>query len=150
MRGENQTIAVVTIEPDHVRGCTTPSATRWDWRLLNASRQSHPMHLDGFYFTTDGRGDTDSDTIYAADGLPKVVTDVMPDFSSLRMTWVPERSDNWLFTVTSELSCIRTHRQRVTDASLSSLRGCATGPFALACFRRTDGFIRPDRPVVLD
>lgn len=67
------------------------------WRLLNASRQPHPMHLHGFYFTVDGRGDTDADTVYSAGVRPRVVTDVMPDFSSLRLTWVPERPGNWLF-----------------------------------------------------
>ena len=32
------------------------------WRILNMSGIAHPMHLHGFYFTVDGRGDTQRDT----------------------------------------------------------------------------------------
>ncbi|NNF03723.1 MAG: multicopper oxidase domain-containing protein, partial [Rhodothermales bacterium] len=34
------------------------------WRILNASAIAHPMHLHGFYFRVDARGNTDSDSAY--------------------------------------------------------------------------------------
>ncbi|HUG39587.1 MAG TPA: multicopper oxidase domain-containing protein [Longimicrobiales bacterium] len=67
------------------------------WRLINTSVIEHPMHLHGFYFRVDARGDTDADSVYAPADRPLVVTDVMPDFSSLRLSWVPDRPGNWLF-----------------------------------------------------
>ncbi len=67
------------------------------WRVINASLVDHPMHLHGFYFTVDGVGDTQVDTLYAEGERPLVVTQMMQEFSSLRLTWVPERPGNWLF-----------------------------------------------------
>ncbi len=67
------------------------------WRVINASLAAHPMHLHGFYFTVDALGDTQEDTIYEGDEKPLAVTQMMEDFSSMRLTWVPEEPGNWLF-----------------------------------------------------
>jgi manganese oxidase len=67
------------------------------WRIINASNIEHPMHLHGFYFTVDALGDTHTDTSYADAVRPLVVTQVMQTFSSMRLSWVPERPGNWLF-----------------------------------------------------
>jgi len=67
------------------------------WRVINASSQDHPMHLHGFYFRVDAQGDTQSDTVYEAGSRPLVVTRLMEEFSTLRLTWIPERPGNWLF-----------------------------------------------------
>lgn len=66
------------------------------WKVINASPDVHPMHLHGFYFRVD-----------AVDGMPplqrmgvpgrRAVTERMPGFSGMAMTWVPERPGNWLF-----------------------------------------------------
>ena len=67
------------------------------WRVINASWDVHPMHLHGFYFTVDH-----FDGLFAQrDGQTTpagpVVTERMSNFSSMSMTWVPERPGNWLF-----------------------------------------------------
>ncbi|HUE77830.1 MAG TPA: multicopper oxidase domain-containing protein [Longimicrobiales bacterium] len=67
------------------------------WRVINASNLDHPMHLHGFYFTVDALGDTQADTTYAAGARPLVVTQMMDEFSAMRLTWVPEQPGNWLF-----------------------------------------------------
>lgn len=67
------------------------------WRVINASSVDHPMHLHGFYFTVDGTGDTQADTVFAADARREAVTEMMQEYSSLRLRWVPERPGNWLF-----------------------------------------------------
>jgi FtsP/CotA-like multicopper oxidase with cupredoxin domain len=67
------------------------------WRVINVSSVAHPMHLHGFYFEVDALGDTHADSTYAAGARPLAVTQVMPAFSSMRLTWVPERAGNWLF-----------------------------------------------------
>jgi FtsP/CotA-like multicopper oxidase with cupredoxin domain len=67
------------------------------WRVINASAVGHPMHLHGFYFTVDAVGDTQADTTHAPTARPLAVTQMMEEFSSLRLTWVPEEPGNWLF-----------------------------------------------------
>jgi FtsP/CotA-like multicopper oxidase with cupredoxin domain len=67
------------------------------WRVINASWDVHPMHLHGFYFNVDH-----FDGLFAQrDGQTTpagpVVTQRMSNFSSMSMTWVPERAGNWLF-----------------------------------------------------
>ena len=88
-----------------INGLSWPFTERLDyqvgdtvrWRIINTSVITHPMHLHGFYFTVDARGDTDADTVHALGERQQAVTDLMPDFSALRLTWVPDRPGNWLF-----------------------------------------------------
>jgi manganese oxidase len=67
------------------------------WRVLNLSTQLHPMHLHGFYFDVDSRGDNTRETIFNAGEKPRVVTELMMPGSTMTMTWRPERAGNWLF-----------------------------------------------------
>ena len=67
------------------------------WRVINASANVHPMHLHGFYYRVDSRGDGTGDTTYAADRRDRVVTERMAVGQTVLMTWVPERPGNWLF-----------------------------------------------------
>ncbi|MEO7158016.1 MAG: multicopper oxidase domain-containing protein, partial [Vicinamibacterales bacterium] len=67
------------------------------WRVINASADSHPMHLHGFYFLVDSRGDGTGDTTYAPSVRDNVVTDLMKPGTTMRMTWSPDRAGNWLF-----------------------------------------------------
>ncbi|MEO7179884.1 MAG: multicopper oxidase domain-containing protein [Gemmatimonadaceae bacterium] len=66
------------------------------WRVINFSRDYHPMHLHGFYFTVTARGDTQSDTTIRAP-QPLAVTEGMRERSSMQLTWIAERAGNWLF-----------------------------------------------------
>ena len=67
------------------------------WRIINASSDIHPMHLHGFYFRVDRRGDSRVDTAYAESRRPLVFTEFMRRGGTMTMTWVPERPGNWLF-----------------------------------------------------
>ena len=68
------------------------------WRVINASADLHPMHLHGFYFRVDARGDGRKDTVYAPSARPMAVTEMLSGAgASVRMTWIPERAGNWLF-----------------------------------------------------
>ena len=67
------------------------------WRVLNISADVHPMHLHGFYFRIDSRGDGRGDTTYAGADRDQVATQLMAVGQTIRMTWVPERPGNWLF-----------------------------------------------------
>jgi FtsP/CotA-like multicopper oxidase with cupredoxin domain len=67
------------------------------WRVINTVGIAHPMHLHGFYFDVEARGDGEADTTYAPAERPHVVTDMMHGASTLRMRWVAAEAGNWLF-----------------------------------------------------
>jgi FtsP/CotA-like multicopper oxidase with cupredoxin domain len=68
------------------------------FRVINTSAGVHPMHLHGFYFKVDSRGDGSIDTTYDRTTSPYfVVTERTTPGRTFMMTWVPERSGNWLF-----------------------------------------------------
>jgi manganese oxidase len=67
------------------------------WRVVNAGNDVHPMHLHGFYFRVDG---LDGPRVgVQGQGPPGrwVVTERMSQFSTMSVTWIPERAGNWLF-----------------------------------------------------
>ncbi|HSJ13956.1 MAG TPA: multicopper oxidase domain-containing protein [Longimicrobiales bacterium] len=67
------------------------------WRVLNASRRNHPMHLHGFYFRVDARGSLTADTVFPAAGRRLAVTEELTPGATMRITWTPDRPGNWLF-----------------------------------------------------
>jgi FtsP/CotA-like multicopper oxidase with cupredoxin domain len=67
-------------------------------RVINAGAQVHPMHLHGFYFNVDSRGDGRSDMVFAPGSSPRmVVTERLVPGRTFAMTWKPTRPGNWLF-----------------------------------------------------
>ena len=67
------------------------------WRVINASPAPHPMHLHGFYFSVDARGDGQRDTVFTASQRRQAVTEWLARGTTMAMTWVPSRAGNWLF-----------------------------------------------------
>ena len=67
------------------------------WRVINASGDLHPMHLHGFYFRIDDRGDEVTDTTYAASDRERAVTELLLAGTTFGLTWVAERDGNWAF-----------------------------------------------------
>lgn len=67
------------------------------WRVINASPAVHPMHLHGFYFRVDAFDGPPA----ALAGRPSAgrlaVTERMTPFTTMTLSWVPEREGNWLF-----------------------------------------------------
>jgi FtsP/CotA-like multicopper oxidase with cupredoxin domain len=53
------------------------------------------MHLHGFYFRVDRRGNGRADSVNA--GRDLVNTEWMPPGSTMTMSWTPDRLGNWLF-----------------------------------------------------
>jgi FtsP/CotA-like multicopper oxidase with cupredoxin domain len=67
-------------------------------RVINAGAAVHPMHLHGFYFNVDSRGDEREDTIFPPDSSPHlVVTERLASGRTFTLTWKPTRPGNWLF-----------------------------------------------------
>ncbi|MGH7552961.1 MAG: multicopper oxidase domain-containing protein [Longimicrobiales bacterium] len=67
------------------------------WRWVNASFESHPMHLHGFHYRVLSKGDGATDTIYARAARRLAVTEHMKPGSTFTMDWVPTVDGNWIF-----------------------------------------------------
>lgn len=69
------------------------------WRVVNVSPESHPMHLHGFYFRVNSRGaaQVDADSIYSPEQRRMVVTETVAPRHTMTMTWSPDRPGGWLF-----------------------------------------------------
>jgi FtsP/CotA-like multicopper oxidase with cupredoxin domain len=69
------------------------------WRLVNASPETHPMHLHGSYFRVDSHGtpQTVADSIYVADQRRVVVTEPVAPRHTASIVWAPDRPGGWLF-----------------------------------------------------
>lgn len=67
------------------------------WRVINLNADPHPVHLHGVYFRVDDF--LAAPAVVAVKGPPgrMVVTEFMTGFSTMTMTWSPERAGNWLF-----------------------------------------------------
>ena len=67
------------------------------WHVINATPDLHPMHLHGFYFDVESRGDGDADTAYVAAQQDRLVTELMTPGKTMRIRWTPDRDGNWAF-----------------------------------------------------
>ena len=67
------------------------------WRFLNLSALEHPLHLHGFYYRVDSRGDGARDSIMAPADRQLTVTELLVPGRTMSMTWAPTRSGNWIF-----------------------------------------------------
>lgn len=67
------------------------------WRVINGGSIPHPMHLHGFYFQVDARGDAQRDTLFTLTQRRQAVTEWLIRGTTMAMTWVPTRPGNWLF-----------------------------------------------------
>lgn len=67
------------------------------WRIINASDDVHPLHLHGFYFRVNARGDDQRDTIYWPAQQRMDVTEPVWDGTTMDMAWRPSRPGGWVF-----------------------------------------------------
>lgn len=65
------------------------------WRWINASLGSHPLHLHGFYFKVESRGDGIADNV--SSNSDSEVTELMEPGSTFAMSLHADRPGNWLF-----------------------------------------------------
>ena len=88
-----------------INGLSWPNTERLDyaegdsihWRIINMTGIDHPMHLHGFYFRLDARGDGVSDSTYAYDQRRMAVTEVVEPMHTMALSWKAERPGNWVF-----------------------------------------------------
>ena len=109
------------------------------FRLINASVAVHPMHLHGFYFDVNNRGDGSADSAFSgAVSTPRVVTERAAPGRTFTMTWVPERAGNWLFHCHDNFHTLRNapldgtplvaeHKAHVMNHALDMMGGLVMG-----------------------
>ena len=67
------------------------------WRVINMTGREHPMHLHGFFFRVDARGDQTGEVAYDASQRRMAVTETLAPTQTMRLTWVPTEPGNWIF-----------------------------------------------------
>ena len=88
-----------------INGLSWPHTERLDytqgdsvrWRVVNLTGVDHPMHLHGFYFRMDAKGDGVRDTTYAPPDRRMAVTEVLLPFQTMALSWTPTRPGNWIY-----------------------------------------------------
>ncbi len=67
------------------------------WRIINASSDFHAMHLHGFYYRIDAKGDIARDTVFWESGRRVAVTERVAPGSTMSLVWSPDRPGGWIF-----------------------------------------------------
>jgi FtsP/CotA-like multicopper oxidase with cupredoxin domain len=67
------------------------------WRVILAGDNAHPMHLHGFYFRVEARGDNARDTTYWAGQQRMGVTELLTTGTTMRIVWSPDRPGGWIY-----------------------------------------------------
>ena len=67
------------------------------WRVVNFTESDHPMHLHGFYFRMDAKGDGVTDSLYTAEQKRMAVTEIIAPFQTMSLSWLAERPGNWIY-----------------------------------------------------
>ncbi len=81
----------------HTERLTYDMADSVRWRLINASSSIHAMHLHGFYYRIDARGDLTRDTLYWPHERRMAVTERIAIGTTMNMVWSADRPGGWIF-----------------------------------------------------
>jgi FtsP/CotA-like multicopper oxidase with cupredoxin domain len=103
--GDTSDDAITAFELFTINGRAWPNTERltYDvgdsvrWRIVNATNDVHPLHLHGFYYRVDARGDEQQDTVYWPAARRMGVTEPMWDGTTMDMVWSPDRPGGWIF-----------------------------------------------------
>lgn len=88
-----------------INGLSWPHTERIDlvqgdsvrWRVINLTESDHPMHLHGFYFRMESKGDGVRDTAYTPAQRRLAVTEIINPFQTMTLAWSPTRSGHWIY-----------------------------------------------------
>lgn len=68
-----------------------------NWKVVNASDLSHPMHLHGFHFWLDAQGDGESYKVFDGAARKEEFTHSVEVMETFEITWVPKEPGRWLY-----------------------------------------------------
>jgi len=67
------------------------------YRIVNLSNLVHPMHLHGFYFRLNAKGDGIRDTLYTGAQQRLAVTEMIFPGQTMMLAWQATRPGDWIF-----------------------------------------------------
>lgn len=67
------------------------------WRVINATERAHPMHLHGFYFRVDAKGDLARNEIFWPAERRFAATENLLAGETADLTFAPDRPGGWPF-----------------------------------------------------
>ncbi|HEV8612979.1 MAG TPA: multicopper oxidase domain-containing protein, partial [Gemmatimonadales bacterium] len=67
------------------------------WRVVNFTEIDHPMHLHGFYFRMESKGNGVADSLYSAAERRMAVTEMLNPFETISLSWYADRPGNWIY-----------------------------------------------------
>ncbi|MFN2602426.1 MAG: multicopper oxidase domain-containing protein [Gemmatimonadaceae bacterium] len=91
------TMAINGLSWPHTERIDVTQGDSLHWRVINTTGSDHPMHLHGFYFRLDAKGNGVVDKQYAPADRRMEVTELMNPGETMLMTWSPNRPGNWIF-----------------------------------------------------
>ena len=91
------------------------------WHVINASDELHMMHLHGFYYRVEARGDAAHDSGLAGAHKHTVVTVAVRRGEWMSVAWSPDRPGNWLFHchLVAHMSA-KQHLDRMLETSIAT------------------------------
>ncbi|MFL5617720.1 MAG: multicopper oxidase domain-containing protein [Gemmatimonadaceae bacterium] len=81
----------------HNERITLPQGDSVHWRFINAAAIEHPLHLHGFYYRVERRGDERGDTAIAPALQMLQNMNTVPQGGTIDIAWVPTTPGNWVF-----------------------------------------------------
>jgi FtsP/CotA-like multicopper oxidase with cupredoxin domain len=91
------TMAINGLSWPHTERLSYAQGDSIHWRVLNFTEVDHPMHLHGFYFRMDAKGNGIADSLYSAAAQRMAVTEVIPPFETIALSWLADRPGNWIY-----------------------------------------------------
>lgn len=67
------------------------------YRIVNLTTLDHPMHLHGFYFRVNAKGDGVRDTLYTPAQQRLAVTEIISPGQTMMLSWQATRPGDWIF-----------------------------------------------------
>jgi FtsP/CotA-like multicopper oxidase with cupredoxin domain len=91
------TMAINGLSWPHTEHLTYPQGDSVKWHVINVTESDHPMHLHGFYFQMQSKGDGTIDSIYTPDQRRLAVTEIINPGQTMTLAWLPTRVGNWIY-----------------------------------------------------
>jgi FtsP/CotA-like multicopper oxidase with cupredoxin domain len=94
---ERTTMTINGLSWPHTERLSYTQGDSVHWRVINFTEIDHPMHLHGFYFRMDSKGNGVNDSLYTQDQRRMAVTEMLNPFETMSLSWYAERSGNWIY-----------------------------------------------------
>jgi FtsP/CotA-like multicopper oxidase with cupredoxin domain len=91
------TMAINGLSWPHTERFTYTQGDSIAWRVVNFTEIDHPMHLHGFYFRVDAKGNGIADSLYLPEQQRMAVTEILMPMQTLSMKWMADRPGNWIY-----------------------------------------------------